>query len=215
MAAIRMRMEREYGGWLLRMWLRWVEVAYFKLAITGLGFEIEFPSTWHERRLGWIRLGLGFCRFAFAFPWPVAYKDHHQCSGPTFGFKFFEDLLFIYYGNDDGTRNAPRKGIYMPWAWKHRLHEVLSEPEAHPYAYTLRSGEVQHRTATIKAERRTWTRWWLPFKRVSRFIDVEFSGEVGERAGSWKGGCIGCSFPMLAAETPVQALRRMEATRKF
>lgn len=216
MTAIRMRMEREHGGWLLRMWLQWVEVAYFKIGLAGFGFEIEFPSTWHERRIGWVRMGLGVCQLAFAFPWPKAYADHHQCCGPRFGFKFFEDLLFLYYGNDTGGMTDRRtKGIYMPWAWKHRLHEVLSEPEAYPYEYVLRSGEVQRRTATIRAERRMWTRWWLPHKRVSNSIDVTFSDEVGERSGSWKGGCIGCSFQMLAGETPLQALRRMELTRKF
>lgn len=216
MAAMRLKMEREHGGWLLRMWLRWTEVAYFKLALSGLGFSVEFPSTWHEPRKGWVRIGLGFCHFAFAFPWPWAYQDHHQCSGPRFGFQFYEDLLFLYYGNDTGyTATKKTKGIYMPWAWKHRLHEVLSEPEAHPYAYTLRSGEVQHRTATIKAERRTWTRWWLPYRRVSNAIDVTFSDEVGERSGSWKGGIIRCGYEMRPGETPLMALRRMEAERKF
>lgn len=215
MAAMRLKMEREHGGWLLRMWLRWTEVAYFKLALSGLGFEIEFPSEWHEKRIGWVSVGLGFCHFAFAFPWPWAYTDHGQCSGPRFGFKFFEDLLFIRYGNDTGRRNSAHRSFYMPWAWKHRLHEVLTEPETHPYTYTLRSGEVQHRMATIKVYRRTWTRWWLPFKRVSTSIDVEFSDEVGERSGSWKGGCIGCGYEMRPGETPLQALRRMELMRKF
>lgn len=79
----------------------------------------------------------------------------------------------------------------------------------------LRSGDVQHRTATIKAEQRTWTRWWLPFKRVSRSIDVEFNAEVGERTGSWKGGCLGCGYEMKPGETPLQALRRMEKERAF
>lgn len=212
----RLLIEREHRGILLRLMSRRSgEVAYAVLGIRGLQAEIEFPSEWHERRRGWVRLGFGLANVAWSFPWPKVYEDHGQCSGPRFGFSFFEDLLFIYYGNDTGRRNSAHRSVYMPWSWKHRLHEVLTEPETHPYAYTLRSGEVQHRTATIKVERRTWTRWWLPFRRISRSIDVEFSGEVGERTGSWKGGCIGCSFPMLASETPVQALRRMEATRKF
>ena len=215
MAILRMRMEREYGGWLWRMWLRWTEVAYVMVGISGLGFEVEFPSTWHERRMGWIRVGLGVCRFAVAFPWPLAYKDHWQCQGPTFGFRFHEDLLFIHYGNPTGTRESPEKAFNMPWAWKHREHLILSEPETHPYTYTLRSGEVQRRTATIKLESRRWTRFWLPWHKVSRAIDITFSDEVGERSGSWKGGCIGCGFELLPSETPLQALRRMEATRKF
>lgn len=50
---------------------------------------------------------------------------------------------------------------------------------------------------------------------MSRSIDVEFNAEVGERTGSWKGGCIGCGYQMNPNETPLQALRRMEAERKF
>lgn len=46
-------------------------------------------------------------------------------------------------------------------------------------------------------------------------IDIEFSDEVGERTGSWKGGVLGCGFDMLPGERPVDALRRMELERKF
>lgn len=44
---------------------------------------------------------------------------------------------------------------------------------------------------------------------------VEFDDEVGERTGSWKGGCTGCSYEWERNETMLSALRRMEATRKF
>jgi hypothetical protein len=213
---MRILIEREHRGVLLRLMSRRSgEVAYAVLGIRGLQAEIEFPSDWHEERRGWVRLGFGLFRVAASFPWKWVVPDDYQCSGPTFGFTFFDDRLHLHWGKTHGKRDDPMAVVLMPWAWRHRLHELLTEPETHPYTYTLRSGEVQHRTATIKVERRTWTRWWLPFKRVSRSIDVEFSGEVGERSGSWKGGCTGCGFPMLASETPVQALRRMEATRKF
>lgn len=91
--------------------------------------------------------------------------------------------------------------------------------EAHPYRYVLRSGEVQERTATIAVSEMEW-RWrglmWLAWPRkVTRTIDVEFSDEVGERSGSWKGGCIGCSYELRPTETPEECLRRMEAERKF
>jgi hypothetical protein len=44
---------------------------------------------------------------------------------------------------------------------------------------------------------------------------VEFDREVGERSGTWKGGCIGCGYKMLPGETIAQAIRRMEAERVF
>lgn len=92
----------------------------------------------------------------------------------------------------------------------------------HPYSYRLRSGVRQEVDATIFVERRTWRWLWfgtkvaLPFPRKTvPVINVTFSGEVGERSGSWKGGTIGCTFAIEPFETAVEALRRMEVERKF
>ncbi len=64
--------------------------------------------------------------------------------------------------------------------------------------------------------RMTHHRKWLPFlKRVVTSIDVTFNDEVGERSGSYNGGCIGCGYDLLTNETPEQCLRRMEMERKF
>lgn len=91
--------------------------------------------------------------------------------------------------------------------------------EIHPYRYVLRSGEVQECLATIEVMRIEWRRkgWgWSPlFNLVRQFIEITFSAEVGERSGSWKGGTIGCGFDLLYNELPVEALRRMQQTRKF
>jgi hypothetical protein len=212
---LRIRGEREHKGYLVRVWWDWVEVAYLVLGLRGLKAEIEFPSDWHEHRRAWVRLGFGLFTLAFSFPWRWVVPDDYQCSGPTYGFSFFQDGLHLHWGKCHGKRSDPMKVIQMPWGWRHRLHEVLGEPETHAYRYNLRSGKVQERTATIKPERRLWTRPWLPYKRESRYIDVEFSEEVGERSGSWKGGCTGCSYEMLPTDTPLTALRRMELERKF
>lgn len=191
------------------------EVAYASTQIRGPELNIEFPSDWHEQRRGWFRLGLGVLTVAVSFPWSKVVPDEGQCSGPMYGFKFFEDILWIYYGKDTGRRGDPRIAIYMPWHWKHQEHRVTSEKEVHPYRYTLRNGTVQERTATIQAEYRRWTRYWWPRVMEVRAIDVQFSDEVGERTGSWKGGTIGCGYNMLPGESPLDTLRRMEAERKF
>lgn len=214
---VRIACEREGRGLLIRMWWKWIECAYIVFRVRGLQAEIEFPSDWHERRMGWVRIGLGFATIAFAFPWKWTVPDEGQCSGPRYGFSFHGSALWIHFGKMTGRSQGPRRyaAFDMPWAWRHRKHEVLSEPKSHPYTYRLRSGEVQERTATIKEERRLWTRPWLPYKRESRYIDISFSDEVGERSGSWKGGVLGCSFDMLEGETPLTTLRRMEAERRF
>lgn len=212
---MRLLTQRERGGWLVRLFNDWHEIAYLSLGLQGLCAEIEFPSDWHEQRRAWVRLGFGLFRVSFSFPWSRVVPDEYQCSGPTYGFTFFDDGLQLHWGKCKGTRDDPMTIVSMPWQWRHRERKVLSEPEQHPYRYVLRSGDVQERTATIKAESRLWLRPWLPFRRLSRYIDIEFSDEVGERSGSWKGGVLGCSYEMQRGERPVDALRRMERERVF
>jgi hypothetical protein len=106
---------------------------------------------------------------------------------------------------------APRQWNGQPW----------KEPdgravETYPYHYLTDQGEAQHVTATVHVERRTWRLRWLPFiKKVRHSISVEFSGEVGERVGSWKGGCVGCGYDLRPNETPRECLRRMQRERRF
>lgn len=120
-----------------------------------------------------------------------------------------------------------RDGSFVPYEkYRRGSLEPAPEPaglyrEAFPYRYGLRSGEVQEVTATVTAERRSWCWRAWPFRllrwpsRVRTSIDVEFSDEVGEQRGSWKGGCVGCGWGLLPGETPEQSLRRMERERRF
>lgn len=91
--------------------------------------------------------------------------------------------------------------------------------DTRPYRYVLKSGAVQEGIATIEVREMEWRMPWtmgLAWPRlVRRSIDVKFSGEVGERAGSWKGGTIGCSHTLLPQETPHDCLDRMMREVKF
>ena len=96
--------------------------------------------------------------------------------------------------------------------------------EDHLYRYTLKNDDVQEVMATIGVSEREW-RWkwfkWLPWPvKKSLCVDVEFSHEVGERRGSWKGGTVGCSYPIKKGSAilkvrALEALREMEKKRKF
>ena len=127
----------------------------------------------------------------------------------------------------------------MPWMWRHIKTETRQpngnwvikrypwrneEPdgrlvETFQYTYELRSGEIQTSIASVYSERRERRRrmfWYIPFlAKVSTSIWVEFDQEMGERAGSWKGGTIGCGWRLLENETQEQALRDMESNRIF
>lgn len=92
----------------------------------------------------------------------------------------------------------------------------LAYTETHLYTYVLKDGTAQNRKATCTIEKRKWHRKWFPFlTMVRQVIDISFDDEVGERSGSWKGGCTGCSYDMLEGETIEECLRRMEKERKF
>jgi hypothetical protein len=78
-------------------------------------------------------------------------------------------------------------------------------------------------TATTKIEEREWkfgTGWfkWLSIFRankISRSLDIRFSGETGKRKGSWKGGTIGHSIEMKPGELHEAAFRRYCAERQM
>ena len=74
-------------------------------------------------------------------------------------------------------------------------------------------------TAEFYVEEREWRRKWFHWTKlgniVKRYIEINFSDEVGSRKGSWKGGTVGCSYDLLPGETPEECLKRMERERSF
>jgi hypothetical protein len=216
------------------------EIAYVSFKLRGLCAEIETPSDWFESKRLWVRLGFGLFTLAFSFPWHGKVPpDEGQCSGPRYGFSFFGDSLSIYHGKSTGRpRDGSSTTITMPWAWTHVRHSYLNDDgtlhhnaEKHEYepprdtevkygyTYARRNGEIQQRIATVNGEEREWRLHYLPWlpwpRKIQRSINISFSDEVGERTGSWKGGCTGCGWDWRRGETLGQALRRMEQERKF
>lgn len=143
--------------------------------------------------------------------------------------------LWLYWGR------KRTKMVEMPWSWKHiktlvmlkngewvRKYTKLGDrniwvkkeefhTESYPYSYTLHGGKKQQATATITlSESHCKWRWFLPRPyRARRYININFDKEMGEGAGSWKGGVLGCSYDMRPNESPLDTLRRMEQERKF
>ena len=60
-----------------------------------------------------------------------------------------------------------------------------------------------------------WLTWTGLFKYVKKYIEIEFDNEVGKKKGSWKGGCIGCSYDLKPGETAEECIKRMEKEREF
>lgn len=190
----------------------------------GLGVHIHS----NDADLGDRMLFVKFWRWTAVIPLGIIDHPWPPMDGPQWS---------VYASGEFGlTLNwgLRRKSFDWPWslhtiAYEHQMpdgswRDVMdrsAEPyEEHwPYTYTLRSGAVQNRTATVSKRRHVLCRralkslGWPRWSRES--IDVQFSDEVGERSGSWKGGTIGCGYELQSGETMHDALRRMERDREF
>lgn len=103
--------------------------------------------------------------------------------------------------NDKGTHN---------WIEENRWKET------HDYIDSYDNSVVQATIGVREHEwRPKWFKWTSLFAKKRRSITVDFSDEVGENKGSWKGGTLGCSYDLLPNETPYQCLKRMEKERIF
>lgn len=216
------------------------EIAHLNLGWSPLQAFVEFPSDWHESRRVWINLSLLLFRLGVSFRWRgEVVPDQGQCSGPRYGFAFYEDLLWIYHGKDTGRKgDGSRTTYHMPWGWDHvgtdflwpdgRIHHrakpgeygALREIEqVFTYTYVRDNGEVQVTVATVFGQRRQRCMRalrGLPFThRYTRSIDVQFKPAIGESVNSYKGGVYGCGWKWRRGETMEQALRRMECERRF
>lgn len=208
-------------------WKRWSLAA--EIIYTGCDGEDRWPWLLHVHFL----LLSAFIHFPLRFT-PKSRREAWQREWQRWGFSLCDDALHLNW-------NESSRVWWLPWFHKvHQRHEVRrpdgswvpfvgswkadKQPDGReeltfPYTYKLRSGTVQNRTATVYVERRAWRpKWfqWAPlFEKSRQSISVEFNDEVGQRSGSWKGGCIGCGYTMLPGETAEQTLRRMERERVF
>jgi hypothetical protein len=189
-----------------------------------------------------ITIALGYGVFHFYLP--VKTKLAEGCSLPDYGFSIHNDTFWIHIGGDyDESMGQVQGKAWITWPlpffsyefdghwikdknlnwvkmdkelrpWDFRKEQAFIE--SHPYTYTLKNGEQQERIATCTIEKRKWHRKWFPFlTKKQTVIDIEFSDEVGDRTGSWKGGTIGCGYDMNSGDTIESCLRRMELNRKF
>ncbi len=94
------------------------------------------------------------------------------------------------------------------------LYKAQEDCPSMPFAFADFDGEQL--TATTRIEEREWLfgegwfKWLSLFRRpkIVRSLDIHFSGETGKRKGSWKGGTIGHSGPVLPGELHEAAFRR-------
>ena len=179
-------------------------------------------------------LGLVFFTLYLHVPrWPNTGYDIEL----GYGFTFCDSGLHVHWGKRT-------KVLWYPWSWEHYKRWELVEGDSYardqkfwievpsrmphgqlatkstaPYTYKRRNGDVQNVTATYYVAHMEWRwRWlrWLQWPRkTATSISVDFSAEVGEGTGSWKGGVLGCGYDLLPDESAHECLIRMERERKF
>jgi hypothetical protein len=114
----------------------------------------------------------------------------------------------LYGLNGDHFRDIPEKAPY-------EVYKPI-EDACPTRAFVFADYDGEELTATTKIGEREWRRgrgwfkWlsWFYRPMVSRSLDISFSGETGDRKGSWKGGTMGHSIEMQPSELHEAAFRR-------
>jgi len=202
----------------------------------GLALVIIYEGPDREHSWPWM-LHFHFllinCFIHFWAP-PIKIDPNYDDQWISWGFSFHDrDLhvnwgqkwtrLFTYPWVKEQIRHEVRRpdGCWVPYVgtWEQDKVQDGREVLQYPYTYKLESSDIQHRIASVYVERRfyrpRWFKWTRLFETQAQWLEVEFNDEVGERSGSWKGGCMGCAYDIRPNETPLDALRRMERDRKF
>lgn len=217
---------RERGSW--RGWLKNGQSVEISLAKHGWDFGAGVHIHSNDDDMGDRTLFLKFWRLTIVLPLGVIPHPWPTFDGPQWSaYASSEYGLTFHWGLRRKSFDWPGTLVTVEYeqqlpdeSWRSVFdHSVKPYAEDHPYTYILRNGEVQARTATVTKRRHVLNRRWLRRigwpNHIRESIDVTFSGEVGERSGSWKGGTIGCGYDLKPGETMKQSLRRMESERKF
>jgi len=129
------------------------------------------------------------------------------CFLPWTQWRHVRHSLYDLAGEHFWTRPGNR------YDWK----EYTAAKKACPVAkFSFRDFDGQELTAMTQIEESEWrfgTGWckWLSLfrrRKISRSLDIEFSGETGPEKGSWKGGTTGTGIEMLPGELHEAAFRR-------
>lgn len=198
-------------GILVMAGIPWIFAIYIGLSgVLRVKKECELGVSFHDNTLY-------FKTFSFTMEWNSRDPWWRKGFSITMPWELKHYLTEILSQDSRQVVWSDRGKKFMD-SWNEREKAKSSVSETHPYVYRLKNGETQIREATIFVERMEWRARWYPIiwrKKVRTYIDVHFNEEVGEGAGSWKGGCVGTGYELNPGETPLECLRRMEREHKF
>ena len=144
-------------------------------------------------------------------------SDHSKCYFYPWRHEIVRHDLLLPNG-DLYVRNmfrfGRRKGCHLHWYDVFNATYGNATTEVAKYVnltHVTKNGDTQTARIRLTGEEREWRRWWglLPFgKIVNRTCECSSDVELGERAGSWKGGLMGWGCEWKKGETLEQAFQR-------
>ncbi len=130
---------------------------------------------------------------------------------PWTQWRFIRHSLYGLKGEHFWTE--PKRVVGEPYDFMARTIARDTCPSA---SFSFKDFDGEELTANTVVEEREWKfgegyfKWLSLFRRkkIRRDLDIQFSGETGQRKGSWKGGTVGHSIEMRPGELHEEAFRR-------
>lgn len=200
-------MEKRYPGWDAETIARLGRDWYWDIDKRSYGFCLsksgdvgnsDFLQVYYGRAGGSMMDSSIEQRWSYFLPWTQWRHVRHS-----------------YYGlNGEWIVDAPEFGYrFGEGSWEKHRQVEQSIPTRQ---FKFQDFDGQELIATTRIEEREWRRgtgwfkWlsWFSRRKISRNLDLRFSGETGREKGSWKGGTIGTSIEMRPGELHEAAFRR-------
>lgn len=207
-------------------------------------FDISYEECGYDSGNAELIISILGWHSVFKLPWKSKRFPHGDCDAPKWGVAIHDNIFWLYKGGNGNGNGGTKWWTWdIPFFTKiHMAHLVETKDgkmvnsdllgQKNPYISYYDDERVnKHYTKYIDSydgseidceywvESREWRPKWLTWTKrfaVKReYIEISFKQEVGKGKGSWKGGCIGCSYNLLPGETPEECIRRMEKERKF
>lgn len=196
-------------SFILRPWRRKVDAHWDEATVKRLGRNWYYDT--HPRMYG-LSCNDGFLQVFFG-------RQTHDSSTtqqwskhlPWMEWRHVRRSLYDTKGHHFWTK--PQNLTFGAADWELRQERETACPSV---SFWFKDFDGEELTARTRIEEREWrfgTGWfkWLSHFRkpkISRYLDITFSGETGKRKGSWKGGTIGHSIDLTTGEDHVDGFKR-------
>lgn len=204
--------------------------------------EITYNTSGYHYGNAELHISLFGWHSLFRLPWKHKNKNNCYIEDKRYGFYSFQHIIvfnfglktkcwqlpFVSYGNVyrwERYKGKPETYFYSSYKkenWETHPAKTgykggCQNPTCWTYDFTdAYDGEVIPCKFWVEEMewRPKWLKWTKRFAKTQRYIEVEFSKEMGSKKGTWKGGTVGVTYDLLPDEHPTHCIRRMEKEYK-